>query len=319
MKKSTMCLTLVFCVGLSSLCFARYSGLTDEGAPSYRYAAENGDASAQYRLGQCYAIGHGVAKDARKAVELFEKSAKQGYAAAYYELATHYLHGKGVAKDEAQAIAHLRTAATKGFLPAQRDMGYVYAKGVSGVKQDLNEAEKWYTMAAKQGDERAVRELAEIQKRLTTKNPAEAIFLKGKDYYEAENYTEAVKSYRQAAEMGYAPAQYELARCYRRGRGVEENEAEAEKWMKKAADAGYGDALWSMGNDLCYGRNGKKKNPEEGVKLLRQAADKGHVQSQYDLGMHYLMARDKKQAKYWFNKAAAQGHSGAKGMLSALR
>ena len=46
---------------------------------SYRKAAEQGDAEAQYNLGVCYENGIGVEKDLFEAVRYYRMAAKQGY------------------------------------------------------------------------------------------------------------------------------------------------------------------------------------------------------------------------------------------------
>ena len=61
-------------------------------------------------------------------------------------------------------------------------------------------------------------------------------------YAEAEgvtqDYAEAVKWYRKAAEQGHAVAQDYLGFMYRYGLGVTRNDAEARKWYEKAAAQG---------------------------------------------------------------------------------
>ena len=44
----------------------------------YTKAAEQGDAGAQYNLGNCYRAGTGVKKDEKEAVKWYTKSAEQG-------------------------------------------------------------------------------------------------------------------------------------------------------------------------------------------------------------------------------------------------
>ena len=53
------------------------------------------------------------------------------------------------------------------------------------------------------------------------------------------NYAEAIKWYRKAAEQGYAIAQNNLGDCYYYGNGVERDCVEAIKWYRKAAEQGY--------------------------------------------------------------------------------
>ncbi len=58
---------------------------------------------------------------------------------------------------------------------------------------------------------------------------------KGREYYEAGNYAEAVKWLSQAAEQGFVPAQYYLGKSYYHGFGVEQDYEQARYWFQKAA------------------------------------------------------------------------------------
>ena len=49
--------------------------------------ADQGDAVAQYNLGQMYRMGHGVPQDYKTAVKQYTLAAGQGYAEAQYNLA----------------------------------------------------------------------------------------------------------------------------------------------------------------------------------------------------------------------------------------
>jgi TPR repeat protein len=77
----------------------------EAGKESLRKEAEQGNAEAQYVLGEWYANGKGVAKDEVEAVKWYRKAAEQGYAKAQYVLGNCYANGKGVAKDEVEAYA----------------------------------------------------------------------------------------------------------------------------------------------------------------------------------------------------------------------
>jgi hypothetical protein len=81
--------------------------------PKLRTAAEKGHKKAQYRLGRCYAKGHGISEDDQVAVQWYAKSAAQGYAKAEYRLGRAYFKGKGIAVDKklakkwlSRAVAH---------------------------------------------------------------------------------------------------------------------------------------------------------------------------------------------------------------------
>ena len=93
---------------------------------------------------------------------------------------------------------------------------------------------------------------------------------------------EKVKSYRKAAEQGYAREQYALGWCYANGNGVEKNYSEAVKWYRKAAEQGYADAQYALG--WCYENgNGVEKNYSEIVKWWSKAAEQGHARAQEGL------------------------------------
>ena len=49
-----------------------------EAAKWFRKAAEQGDAEAQSKLGECYYFGIGVEKDETEALKWFRKAAEQG-------------------------------------------------------------------------------------------------------------------------------------------------------------------------------------------------------------------------------------------------
>ena len=78
----------------------------------------------------------------------------------------------------------------------------------------------------------------------TTSSPtnAKAQYELGKKYFDAKNYSEAIKWYRKSAEQGYAQAQRNLGNMYYNGYGVKQDYSEAVKWFRKAAEQGNTDA-----------------------------------------------------------------------------
>ena len=62
---------------------------------------------------------------------------------------------------------------------------------------------------------------------------------KGLIAYQQENYTEAVNSYRLAAEKGQADAQFYLGFMNERGLGVPEDDVEAYAWFTLSVSNGY--------------------------------------------------------------------------------
>jgi len=56
----------------------------------FQHAAEQGDAIAQNKLGNCYFDGEGVTKNFQEAVKWYRKAAEQGNANAQYNLGNSY-------------------------------------------------------------------------------------------------------------------------------------------------------------------------------------------------------------------------------------
>jgi len=127
--------------------------------------AEEGDPRAQYALGAMYHNGLSVEKDYDIAEGHYRAAAEQGYPSAQFGLGALYEAGRGVPQDFAEAAEWYRRAAEQtdiesrwpgnrgprdGAAFAQNALGRLYETG-RGVPQDLEEAEKWYRMAADYG------------------------------------------------------------------------------------------------------------------------------------------------------------------------
>ena len=187
--------------------------------PSLRDAAEQGDAKAQYTLGNTYQDGDGVEKDSVEAVKWFRKSAEQGFAKSQFSLGVAYDNGDGVDERPAEAVWWFRKAAEQGFAKAQKSLGNAYYTG-DGVKKNSAESVHWYRLAAEQ-------------------RHADAQFSLGVAYYIGDGVpkdsVEAVKWFRKAAEQGYADAQCYLGDAYELGAGVPKDALEAYAWYNNSA------------------------------------------------------------------------------------
>lgn len=62
-----------------------------------------------------------------------------------------------------------------------------------------------------------------------------------------QDYAEALKWFRKAAEQGHAEAQYKLGNCYFRGIGVADDDVAAYAWHSVAAASGYEKARNMLG------------------------------------------------------------------------
>lgn len=77
-------------------------------------AAQDGDAQAQYELGQFYYEGKGAPRDLPQALNYFEKASLQGHAQAQYQLGLMFFRGEGVQANNIQAYIVLKMAAVNG-------------------------------------------------------------------------------------------------------------------------------------------------------------------------------------------------------------
>lgn len=77
-------------------------------------AAQNGDAKAQYEIGQCYQDGLWVPKDISVAMEWYLKSADQNYSPAFNAIGVCYFKGDGVPIDYEKAAYWFKKAAERG-------------------------------------------------------------------------------------------------------------------------------------------------------------------------------------------------------------
>ena len=77
--------------------------------------------------------------------------AEQGDASAQYGLGQMYRKGLGVLQNDKTAVKWYTLAAEQGNARAQHNLGFMYDEG-KGVLQDYKTAVEWYTLAAEQGD-----------------------------------------------------------------------------------------------------------------------------------------------------------------------
>jgi hypothetical protein len=125
----------------------------------------------------------------------------------------------------------------------------------------------------------------------------------------ADLTTALLISSRQAADKGYAGAQFDLGAMYFEGSGVTRDYVEAVKWYRLAATQGNGRAQFNLGLMYAAGQ-GVTQDYAEAIKWYRLAADQGDADAQNNLGVMYAagqgVTQDYVQAHTWFNIAASR-------------
>jgi TPR repeat protein len=135
-----------------------------------------------------------------------------------------------------------------------------------------------------------------------------------------QDYTEAAKWFRKAADQGNIKGQHDLGVRYYLGQGVQVDYVEAMKWFRKAAEQGDAEAQSILGGMYLLGQ-GVDKNYAEATKWFRKAADQGYAEAQDNLGSMYWNGRgvpkNYAEAAKWHGKAAEQGNN-AQAQLNLL-
>ena len=145
---------------------------------------------------------------------------------------------------------------------------------------------------------------------------AEAQYNLGEMYAVNQDYKQALKWLTKAAEQGIAHAQNNLGLMYREGQGVTQDYKQAVKWYRKAAEQGLAVAEGNLG-DMYFNGNGVTQDYKQALKWLTKAAEQGRAEAHYKLGYFYGAGLlgfpvDREMAHMWFNIAASSGYKDAK-------
>jgi tetratricopeptide (TPR) repeat protein len=222
--------TFMFLVSLFTVVFANnlQDGLDAFERKDYETAykllapfAEQGDAYAQFNLGQMYRQGKGVLQNNKNAFKWWKLSAEQGVAQAQYNLGRVYYKGRGVTKDYKEAVKWYSLSAEQGFAEAQLSLGFMYVKG-HGVSQDYVLAHMWWNLAGSSGNKGASKNKKRVGKIMSPQQIEKAqemardweptiansqstqladhYWNKAKTLEESEKYIEAAEMYIKSAE-----------------------------------------------------------------------------------------------------------------------
>lgn len=132
-----------------------------------------------------------------------------------------------------------------------------------------------------------------------------------------------LEAMKRAANLGYGPAQFFLAKLYEDGRsGVAKDEKEARRWTERAAQTGVALAEHNLGYYYFDGVGGVKDR-NAAATWFRRAAEQGVVDSQYNLARLYELGegvpQNSAEAYKWYLLAAAGGDQGAQRSADSLK
>ena len=227
-----------------------------------------------------------------------------------------------------EAARLYRISADLGFFRAQYALALLYMEGY-GVEKDLDAAELWAQKAADQGYEAAAKLVKELQEKRSA--AADALAL-GISFYEQEDYEQAVRHFRTAANADHADAQTCLAACYATGEGVERDLDTAELWAKRALDSGDEqaaellDAIHEEQRDEAFELGvscHEQGDYTQAFQYFRTAAELGLTTAQCRLALCYFegegVEQDLDMAILWIERASEQGLESAAELLKLLK
>jgi TPR repeat protein len=187
--------------------FSAYKqGHKEEAVEAYRYAAENGQLGARWKLARMYAEGDGIRRDEYEAFKAFSEivqqdvepgSPEESYVSDALVAVAGYLRrgipGSPVRANPAAAQDYyMRAAANYRNPTAQYEIGRMFLKG-EGVKASVTQAGRWLQLAAEKGHAgaqatlgnllfqsgRVVRGLAMMTAALERASPADRQWIRG--------------------------------------------------------------------------------------------------------------------------------------------
>lgn len=232
-------------------------------------------------------------RDKAKAFYWTEYGAVKGIEQMQGALGVLYLNGNGVTQNTEQGLYWLKQAALQGSEQRQSDLGLIYYNGSYNVKKDYEEAMRWFSMAAQQGNKGANEYIEIIKDRVAFSTELQAKAQAGDVESmkslamrydvgwanESKDLGKAFYWYEQAAKSGDAYAQFRVGEMYEEGRGVERSYAKAMEWYLKSSDSGWGEPCYRIALMYKEGR-GVEEDGVEADAWYSEAATRGHKKAQ---------------------------------------
>jgi uncharacterized protein len=215
-------------------------------------AAEKGDHEAQFLLGLQYKVGDGLPRDRAEATKWLRRAAESGHADAQYALGDLLAEPAedGAAGDQGEAMKWWQAAAAQGQPEAKARLAPLLAQAQADAQAGKPDpAARTHPGSPPDKSREMDEDPAETVRwslLLSGLRGAEALLVRG---FVLENgvmvnrdLAAAAESYRKAAKLGDARAEYQLSLMYAEGRGVAQDSAEADRWRRLAASHGSAEA-----------------------------------------------------------------------------
>lgn len=209
----------------------------------------------RYRIGKCYAYGHGTERNYEEAAKWFMQAGNNPFAA--YSLGGQYLRGQGVEQNDELAYALFHMAAVQGNAYAQYQLGRMCRDGI-GTKVDLYASKQWYEKAYRgflameqvMADDKLYYRLGSMN---LTGTGTEADLEQARYYFE------------KAVELGNADALYGLGRLYLKQEFPDYDPAMGVVYLEQAVEKDHAFAKYQLGKGSCFSLSPEwPSNPVQG-------------------------------------------------------
>lgn len=234
-------------------------------------------------------------------LEKIEHAADTGDSWVQYLLGEKYEHEQNYTL----AVLYYRKSAEQGVPAAQYNLGVMYEHG-RGVNKIIAEARKWYHKAADQNYQDAIEALKRLGNNIPELEDKKEDIIKPKPKIDItlkiEPEVKDVKTQEKIDEQKYSPKVNDLI---------------------KSARGGNAEAQVKLGTMFTTGLGGLPCDYTQSVYWYKKAAEQGNSDGQYWLGVMLEQGngtpRNINEARRYYQKAAAQGHSVAKKVLKRLQ
>lgn len=286
----------------------------------YKQAADGGSADGLYRLACSYRDGDGVPRNQNRWFSLMQKAADEGSVKAMLVLGDHCLSGGTMSKNWTRAIYWYTRAAGAGDVASSFIIGQIYRHGGFGVCINMQEAVRYFRHAAEQGMWQAQVELARTLLYIDPDSQEAGAWLqRGLEYAGEDDVAFAISKVR-AGELKIV--RWQSPRAPLRIPADElPREAPVELTLREEVFllSGLGDHNAQLELAELLWKEGNKRNA---LQWLERSAVGGVAESQYRMALMYqtgvLVEKPREMLAYWCSLAAAQGHKGARELLTSI-
>lgn len=250
-----------------------------------------------------------------EAVTLYKIAAEGGQTSAFWDVGNAYALGRGVPQDQAEATAWLMRGANAGHRLSMETLGVRARDGIEGPS-DFESAEYWFRLSSQdKGEELEVRVatflfqgeggaanpepgVTRLHKLATQDNVRALKVLKVFSEIGLRMEKDLAASHRyalQLAQLGDVEGQVWVANNFRVGTGVGQDIDESLRWFIKAAENDSPQALYQLGFTYLQGRF-VTRDVQRARDYLNRAIDAGSTRAMHALALHLAQEEDESEA-----------------------